>query len=359
MADDFEEYCKDELAQKLKQFYGEMNVCDGKSLVGLRAGIHRYLLAPPYCKDFNIIADPAFIEANKVLVAKVKHNLKRMMTETKIKKLAISADNVSKLYSTSTLGVDNPKSLRNKVFFELALHFCIGDEKDWQRLQRSSIIFMQDEQNKNLEYATFVKSETVTGAYGVVKNIHSVGKSVKMREERMYSRPNDSLCPVKSLKLYLSKLSISCPNLFQKCSKDDSAENHGIWYGQPMSACDIKKIMTTISKQAGLSRIYTNDCIRATPSAVLLNVKIQPFEEVAFTKSRDTKCQKSMVLKTAKKTVEQTRTYCKKKRRFVTKSTKEIKDITFHANLKTANKERKTNKWAVKQFKGESENVKE
>ena len=68
---------KEELNACLKSFYTSARKHDGQfykssSLKSIRAAIDRYLRSPPRCKQFSIIADAAFTEANKILDAFVK-----------------------------------------------------------------------------------------------------------------------------------------------------------------------------------------------------------------------------------------------------------------------------------------------
>ena len=72
-----EEMNKEELNACLKSFYTSARKQDGQfykssSLKAIRAAIDRYLRMPPHSKQFSIVADPAFTEANKILDAFVK-----------------------------------------------------------------------------------------------------------------------------------------------------------------------------------------------------------------------------------------------------------------------------------------------
>ena len=72
-----EEMNKEELNACLKSFYTSARKQDGQfykssSLKAIRAAIDRYLRMPPHSKQFSIVADPAFTEANKILDAFLK-----------------------------------------------------------------------------------------------------------------------------------------------------------------------------------------------------------------------------------------------------------------------------------------------
>lgn len=269
MDDKFEVDEPEELAKKLKQFYAEASSYDGKeytksSLIGLRAGINRYLQYPPYNKEFSIISSPAFSMANEVLLGRIKLNLMNGVAQKK-QRSVISPNDISKMYSTGTLGNDNPESLQNKVFFELALHFCVRGKAGWQNVEKTSISFMTDVENGGLEYVTLAQTEAAP-----LKN-RDIGENIQKRHERMYAKPNDPLCPVRSLKLYLTKLSPNYRSLFQHCRKKmDDLASQDVWYERPMGLKLINDLMRRISVKAELSQIYTNNCIRLTTSTVLI-----------------------------------------------------------------------------------------
>lgn len=76
--------------------------------------------------------------------------------------------------------------------------------------------------------------------------------------------PGDPLCPVKTLKFYLSRLNPACRALFQR-PKEHIYDQDTCWYvNSPVGKNMLATMMSTISKCARLSRIYTNVRIRAT-----------------------------------------------------------------------------------------------
>ena len=79
----------------------------------------------------------------------------------------------------------------------------------------------------------------------------------------------ESVCPVKSFKMYVSKLN---PALFQRPKKNsrEDAESLDVWYDNQVVGL---KTLTTktkvISVRAGLLRVYTNHSIRAMSVTIL------------------------------------------------------------------------------------------
>lgn len=80
MSQDFEGLSVDVLADMLRRFYGEVRtqatakkpseLYSKSGLRALRYGIQRHLQMPPYGKDYNLVRDRVFMEANQVEVNK-------------------------------------------------------------------------------------------------------------------------------------------------------------------------------------------------------------------------------------------------------------------------------------------------
>ena len=90
---------KEPLNACLKSFYTSARKQDGQfykssSLEALRAAIDRYLRMPPHFKQFSIVADPAFTEANRILDAFVKELRKSGKISGVVYKKAISKQEV-------------------------------------------------------------------------------------------------------------------------------------------------------------------------------------------------------------------------------------------------------------------------
>lgn len=86
---------------------------------------------------------------------------------------------------------------------------------------------------------------------------------------RMYERAGSPFCPVSAYELYLSKLNPDISWLWQR-PKDTVDEDESIWYCKsPLGKNTLGSLMNIISERAGLSKPYTNHCIRATAVTVL------------------------------------------------------------------------------------------
>ena len=91
-------------------------------------------------------------------------------------------------------------------------------------------------------------------------------------DTRMYE--NDANGGFKYLMLYLSKINKDIPALFQY-PKKNFLSNDTIWYDRkPLGVNKLSSMMKEISKAAGLSKVYTNYCLRATAITLLSEAKV-------------------------------------------------------------------------------------
>ena len=126
-----EEVSKQELNDCLKSFYTSARKQDGSyyktsSMKSIRAAIDRFLRSPPHCKQFSIIGDPAFTEANQVLDAFVKDLRKTGKIAGVVHKKPITKQQIQRLYECDELGPansTNPAQLQRTVWFYLVLYF--------------------------------------------------------------------------------------------------------------------------------------------------------------------------------------------------------------------------------------------
>ena len=78
-----------------------------------------------------------------------------------------------------------------------------------------------------------------------------------------------TLCPVKSFKLYITRIDPVFPNLWQQ-PKLSVTWDDAFWYNRsPLSKNKIGNLMTKLTREAKLSRSYTNHCVRSTCITIL------------------------------------------------------------------------------------------
>ena len=152
----FEYLTAEELAFILRRFYDEVNpqansktgTYSRSSLVGIQAGLNRYLQGPPFNRTLNIVVDREFIPANKILTSRIKLNRSEGLDMTKHK-----TTDIQRMYSSGVLGNDNSISLQNKVFFELCLHFSRRGKEGLHALKKNSFEFVVDDCDPTIQSA--------------------------------------------------------------------------------------------------------------------------------------------------------------------------------------------------------------
>lgn len=77
------------------------------------------------------------------------------------------------------------------------------------------------------------------------------------------------MCPVKTYDLYVSRLDPRCNRLWQ-VPKEGVTWNQEIWYNpQPVGKTKCQDLMPILYVNAGLSKRYTNHCVRSTVCGLL------------------------------------------------------------------------------------------
>ena len=94
-------------------------------------------------------------------------------------------------------------------------------------------------------------------------------------EARMYSREGDVMCPVTSFKRYLEKLHPEIDALWQRPLDSFNFEDPTWYCKTPLGKNTLGTMMSQISKVGGLSKKYTNHCIRATAITALDDAGIE------------------------------------------------------------------------------------
>ena len=106
---------------------------------------------------------------------------------------------------------------------------------------------------------------------------------------RMYARPDDPLCPVSAMDMYLSLLNPELPCLWQK-PNDQKTDSNSPWFCKmPLGHNSLSNMMKRMSKDAGLSQSYTNHCTRATVSKALGDANFDRSDIIKITGHRDTR----------------------------------------------------------------------
>ena len=239
--------------QLLRSFYVEVRKGDGSfykktSFSSLRFGLQREVkrIRP----DINIIEDSEFSSSFEMYKAQCVQ-LKSMGLAKVEHKMPISKADMELLYSSGIFSIEHPVSLQKKVFFEVVLYLC---RRGMENLRKINI--------EDFEVRTF-SDET---RY-IVYTKDELKKNARVNDEFMEGgfivEREDENCPVKSFLLYVSKLNPSLKSFFQRPKTRIPSE--GPWFdNMVLGEKTLQGMMKKLSKEANLSHIYTNHCIRAT-----------------------------------------------------------------------------------------------
>ena len=201
---------KQELNDCLKSFYTSARKQDGSyyktsSMKSIRAAIDRFLRSPPHCKQFSIIGDPAFTEANQVLDAFVKDLRKTGKIAGVVHKKPITKQQIQRLYECGELGPansTNPAQLQRTVWFYLVLYFGQRGRENQRQMKSNMLVFRKTPQGKeycelNKEVAGSVSStKNHQGGFTTTKTIRTGKYSLWRIRQPAQSKPSETTCPI-------------------------------------------------------------------------------------------------------------------------------------------------------------------
>ena len=252
---------KESLAAVLKLFYIEARNEDGtayskSTLNSFRFGLNRHYIST---RDINIINDPAFNETTKVFGAKCVELKRQGLAKVEHKTTDMSRGSSKVVYECGIFDISNPVTLQNKIFFEVMLYFCRHRRQNLRQLKKTDFSVMTD--GKGNKYVRKITDELTKNRRENDDGLHG----------GIMLENSGPLCPVTSFELYIKHLNPLNEYLFQRektkgifdCSQDVRYDNMVV--GERSLGEKMKKI----SKDANLSKTYTNPSIRATAVTIL------------------------------------------------------------------------------------------
>ena len=266
----FEQEDLAQLNTMLKRFYAEARDQKGEkysynTMKSLRAGINRHLQQPPYNRSMDICKDKDFKSANQVYDGYLKLDKIEGKDVTKHKTMITDAD-WSKLQNSELLNISSPTTLQNKVFVNILTHFGRMGREGLREMTKKS--FDQHVDDDGHKYYMKTINECTKK-----NDLSATGKSkdVDYNKCRMLEQKGDPRCPVASFEKYLGHLNPECGFLFPfgldhvNYQKKGWKEDDKVWYStHPIGQNNLGNKIKALSKQVGLSKVYTNDCIRAS-----------------------------------------------------------------------------------------------
>ena len=161
--------------------------------------------------------------------------------------------------------------LKRKVQFDIRFYFCRRGSENMENMQKDH--FKIEFNNETEEWYVIKAKDELT------KNHRDIEELVS---GIMPENKTDPLCPVKSFREYLSHLNCKNKYMWQYPLANVDPKNPEIWYGKTyIGRNPLSKFMSEVSKQCGLSRIYTNHSIRVTSCTVLTRCRFSESEIMA------------------------------------------------------------------------------
>ena len=260
---DFETLDKQTLAKILGKFYVEARKTNGDyyktaTLNAIRAGLNRHLKSE-YQDLIDIIKDSEFVKANEAFKAATVELKKIGKGDVKHHEI-ITDNDLQKLYESAVFDQNLPSGLQDKVWFELMLFICRRGRENLRELKKDHFVIERDENGR--QYVTQAVDE-------LTKKSREDCTASRADAGRMYETGNQN-CPVSSFQKYLSKLNPDCEFLFQTPKPSAPTTEGSPWFKKcPIGKNTLGTAMVRLSKSAGLSKIYTNHCLRATCISIL------------------------------------------------------------------------------------------
>ncbi|XP_069461461.1 uncharacterized protein [Ambystoma mexicanum] len=267
----FETISKTNLNKILREFFATVRNSSGKqysisSYAGLRAGVNRFFNDT---RRINIVKDPEFTTANNVFIGVMK-SLRKLGKDVSEHNPRISDMDLQILKSSPVLSINTARGLVSKVWFDVQFYFARRGQEGHRDLMPQSFKMNKDEQG--IEYVTLAFSDK--------SRHHPI--QLKTNKENvhgcMYSLPGNPLCPVNSFKKYLSKLPENPPAFYLHPIKvrPELLESQPVWYTkEPLGINYLRRMMPSISQEAGLSLRYTNHSIWSTVLYLFSNSGLQ------------------------------------------------------------------------------------
>ncbi|CAG2245790.1 unnamed protein product [Mytilus edulis] len=262
---EFEIYTVSDLNDVLCQFYLEAKSKRGDpyqlcTLLDVKNALKRYLSGISKQWSDSWKDDRSFESSNRILDS-IREAIKESTPRNKApSKLPMTQEDRNTFIKSGLLCTSNPLGLFRKVWFDLSLHLGCGGQAAMRSLTADMFVTEIDEQNRR--YYRLNKCS----------HVESARSKMEMQywdwEGRMYEIPGDPNCPVSAMDLYLSKRNPHKNAFFQR-PKTNIHDCPDVWYESQVGHGVLASIMSRMSEDAGLSRLYTNTSVRVTAAEAL------------------------------------------------------------------------------------------
>ena len=250
-----EEMTLEALDSCLLKFYPEARRQDGQiygksALLSFRYAIERYLNSLPHNKGISLSRGVAFKNSNRMLVSILRKQRREGQEKVQHKEL-INPGDMKHLACPEVFSKDAPWPLLKGVWFYITYYFCRRGCEGLRDQRTDS--FQVETDDIGHQYYVMNHEERTKNPQGGIENDEN-------DEGKMY----DHSLGFQLLQFYLTKVNNKCHAFFQYPARNFTP-TMPVWYeNRPLGKNKLKTMMRGISKSAGLSKVYTNHCVRAT-----------------------------------------------------------------------------------------------
>lgn len=259
--EDFSNMSVDDLDELLRSFYAGLrtnggNLYKANSFKSIKYGLQRYFKSE---RQLDIFNDLRF-ESSKQMYCAVMADLKKKGMNVIDHHPPVNSADFSILYASCDRATDKgnyvfdhstPNGLLQKVWFEVSLFLCKKGRENFRSMKKSTFAIGVD---------------LLTGRDYVYNAIDEFEDEDDMR--RMFSIPENPHCPVLTFRKYLDHLHPDLEDFWQTPKQLLNFSDEGWFKRVPLGKNYLGTMMSRISNQAGLSKVYNNHSLRATSNAI-------------------------------------------------------------------------------------------
>lgn len=292
---DSETISSDDLPAVLSDFYTELRKSDSEgeyktsTLKCIRAAINRYYKSK---RSLDILSDPRFIMSNEMFTGVTRKAKKEGRGEVDSRPPIEEEDmkRISSYFAQYLNGPPNAVKLIEMALFSIIYYMGRRGRQNLRKMTKETFKVATDSSGKKYIYQAVKELDKnhkqddlspnnqgrIYEQPGVYFNhinttkYHSqtfdkvLWNLITCNSKKRHFVSDSPICPVMIFELYLSKLHPSRNDLWQRPKKEIN-DVYKEWFDNvPLGKDPLNAAMKTISVNAGLSKVYTNHCIRST-----------------------------------------------------------------------------------------------